>query len=410
MNLTIHNSKYINDKLYLPSSNFDAITFIMSSFIINKMSILENVNLNKKTNTLLECFEKINAHMVYPGINSISFLKYNPYKLDVVKLDLKDNEDLIYYIDYLFLNFAKRLEISVNKEIDITNIKDKMKNNNFSVVFDKDKYIFSGSVSNDYYHYNNVDDDLYGLIFSLIYNGISSTILLDKSSEKVDNFIKMLNVMGFNVEIQNNIIYIHSYNATSWDQYTIKGCQTLSSYFIINATLNGNISLINPIINVLNPLIDLIKSCKGNIRIDKEKGIIEAYNSGLLQKGIAKKLEPINVSLSIDNLYYLYLGLFTKGISNFKIIDNKDMILSILDNLKIIYKTKDDIISIKGNDSYNLDLVIDCKNNLKLSIFYLFFALLNNKKIILENIDIIYDIYPSLVELLKEKTKYGALE
>ena len=153
----------------------------------------------------------------------------------------------------------------------------------------------------------------------------------------------------------------------------------------------------------------------GNIKYINEDNITKLYsnNNSLLEKGIAKQLKATNIDLTdcMDlSPILLVVASFSLGISTFtnysKLLEKEkervDYMIKTLKSLNVLIRvdTNKDIITIKGQKQYFNNTTIHSNNDHRIVMALSIFAMLNQGKITITNIECVKKSMPDFFEYL----------
>ena len=433
MNVTIFPSRFILNK-EIDGAKALIHRFLIGSLLANESMIIDNVSINEDIKATLNFLTAIGIEYCFTTENSLFIKKSKIKKLDVIEVDVYNSTSTLRFTLPLALQLAKKVvyrcnDQLINKSLQIyENLKEQC---NLSLKKEGNCIICSGSMNLDYYEVDGSLSSQFitGLIINALYLKKAITIKIIPpfiSKQYVLMSVEIFKKLGFDISFENDCLYIHNNHSYNYDNYFVEGDYSISSNYIALAALNGSLIAKNLNENSLQEekvIVDILKSIGANIRFIKEndKDILYVSNNSLLEKGIAKQLKSFkyDVTASINLCFILMVvASFANGKSTFYNINNLkdneiDRIIKMVDILKklnVSIDYKDNTINILGKKQYNNNIYISIYNDHRILMATTVFALLNNGKITISNIDCINKSDTTFFETLKQGCKDGAIQ
>ena len=427
MNVTIYPTRFILEKAFLGSKSLTH-RFLIASFLINEGIILENVANNDDINATISFLKAVGKEIIFTSNNTLimkkSTNKFN--KLDELVVDVKSSTSTLLFLLPVSLSLAKKVIFKCNDDLfkRSLSIYEKLSEEcNLSIKKENNQIICSGSINLDYFEVDGTISSQFvtGLIINALYNKKAITInvippFICKSY--VTMSIETFKKLGFDISFNENSIFVHNYTNPSWDNIYIEADYSIGANFIALACLNGSLTAYNFKENSLQydkKIVDILKAMGGNIKYLIEENVTRLYcvNNSLLEKGIAKQLKATNVDLTdcMDlSPILLVIASLANGISTFtnysKLLEKEkervDYMIETLKQLNVLIRvdSKKDIITIKGQKQYFNNVTISSNNDHRIVMALSIFAILNQGKITITDVDCIKKSMPEFFEYL----------
>lgn len=427
MNVTIYPTRFILEKAFLGSKSLTH-RFLIASFLINEGIILENVANNDDINATISFLKEVGKEIIFTSNNTLIMKKSTtPFnKLDELVVDVKSSTSTLLFLLPVSLSLAKKVIFKCNDDLfnRSLSIYEKLSEEcNLSIKKENNQIICSGSINLDYFEVDGTISSQFvtGLIINALYNKKAITInvippFICKSY--VTMSIEIFKKLGFDISVNENTIFVHNYKNPTWDNIYIEADYSIGANFIAASCLNGSLIAYNFKENSLQydkKIVDILKTMGGNIKYIKEDNITKLYsnNNSLLEKGIAKQLKATNIDLTdcMDlSPILLVVASFALGISTFsnysKLLEKEkervDYMIKTLKELNVLIRVdlNKDIITIKGQKQYFNNVTISSNNDHRIVMALSIFAMLNQGKITITNIECVKKSMPDFFEYL----------
>ncbi|MCI5745834.1 MAG: hypothetical protein MR270_06105 [Erysipelotrichaceae bacterium] len=433
MNVTIYPSRFILDKNFLGSKDLTQ-RYLIASWLSNEPIILDNIADNEDVESTLNFFKALKKEVIYTSKHSLYIKPSNKREiLPEITINVNKSKTTLFYLLPVALNCARKvtfigdIEILKDALLSYGRFKDDC---NLSIQIKNDVLVCSGSINLDYYECNNYESSklITGLIINSLFLKKAITIHLNENNinnHYLQMTIQVFKDFGFDITLDNNNLYIHNQFLANWDYRYIESDYGVCANFFALASLNGSLSAYyfhKDSLQYESIIIDLLKSMGGYIKHYEEANGEKIYvcNNSLLEKGQRKQLKAINYDLlSCFNLSFILMVCASYAISTSKFynLDKLNMhekrrimnICEILKQLNVNIIINENEVLIKGKNTYNNNVSIDCKNDHRITMAICIFALLNNGCIKIDNVDCVYKSDYNFFDTLIQGCKSDAI-